>query len=93
MDEALSNIRHILATSSCGQRPVVFVKAESLEGLPETLLDLFMQNASDDSAVRRVVHLAVKLDLSSVIENIDIHSALSKEVRSRTLKHDCHGVV
>ncbi|KAI6215303.1 hypothetical protein M3Y94_00370000 [Aphelenchoides besseyi] len=87
IEEAQNSICTIL-TTGLGDRPLLsFIAIERLEELPESILDLFIQSTIDVDDFRRILELAVKLDVPSIVHRLNIESAVRKESINSILEH------
>lgn len=77
---ARRNIAQMLFTAVGMQKLVYFTSLDSLENLPQKLLDVFAKSNRDSGALRRILHLAVKLDQASAIRGMNIKSLFTEEV-------------
>ncbi|KAI1708137.1 protein ced-11 [Ditylenchus destructor] len=91
IDEAKKNICRILSLSIGEQPLIAFISKSDLENLPEKLLDLFAKSARDPGVLRRVLHLAVKLDISNIIRTIDIKSIFERQQISHIMERALTG--
>uniref|UniRef100_A0A915PWX3 DUF4220 domain-containing protein n=1 Tax=Setaria digitata TaxID=48799 RepID=A0A915PWX3_9BILA len=72
IEEAKENIIASLA-AGCGEVPLLaFIIIEQVDTLPEYLLKLCMQSAIDTNDIRRLLKLAVKINVPSILLSTDL---------------------